>query len=119
MLYQVNKPALTPYGRPLMDEGEGTVVTLAILMFTALISTHKDDEKLSIVQKRNIYRLKERLVLAGDEDALQMELSAEDVALIRQRAAQSLVIDLFGQIDDFLENPLPVGQMVDVSVLRR
>ena len=108
MKYNTCRAVLTLSGdKPLISEDK--IVTFATLMFTAIMSDLAGDDKLSMDKKREIYRLKQRLALADG----MTELSAEEVVMIRERAYKSLKIDLFCQIDEFLEHPSPSLTVVE------
>jgi len=106
MLYQAGKGVTNPFGQPILDENQKPV-SFALMMFTALIANLKTDQALSVSQKRDIYKLKQRLAAAE----MQVELSVDDVKIIKDRVAAALSIDLFGQIDEFLDNPIVLHEV--------
>lgn len=99
----------TEKGDLVFDEATGTPVvlkeapqfTLAAALFRALNATFKGDDGMPQDKQRRLYLLTKKVAPGGEVD-----LSAEEIVLLKERVAQAFHFLIVGRCHDLLD-PLP------------
>jgi len=84
--------------------------TLKLVCFGAISSPIQGDDQITIDKKMRQYSLLQKINAGGEAD-----LSAEDIALIKERAAKLYPILVFGRLVDALESELQLKVVPDAA----
>jgi len=94
---RVDRPVLTIEGLPFEP-----ATSLRAALFGASVSIIPGDEKLSLEDKLKVHQLATKIHSEGRSDGV-LELSVDELALVRRRAGSYFGHHVFGQVNKMLE----------------